>query len=152
MNRTASIFVGIAAAATLTLTGCSGSTTEEPATQPAQTQAAESSAPSTETSASAEASASSESSASASTESGDDSSDKPSKDDIVDGLVKFYVSNQGLTEDQAKKFAVCMVDEMYDKADAKTLSAMRDGDPTKINPDDANLFATAGVKCASALQ
>lgn len=150
MNRTASIFVGIAAAATLTLTGCSGSTTEEAATQPAQTQAAESSAPSTETSASAEASTSSE--PSASTESGDDSSDKPSKDDIVDGLIKFYVSNQGLTEDQAKKFAVCMVDEMYDKADAKTLSAMRDGDPTKINPDDANLFATAGVKCASALQ
>lgn len=152
MKRTVSLMiVGIATAATVALSGCSGSTSgEAPAPPPAQTQAA---TPDSSTTPSTEASASAEASPSQPTESPEgDSAGKPPKEDIVQGLTKFYVKNQSISEDKANKFAVCMVDELYDKADATTLEAMRDGDPTKINQDDAGLFGTAGVTCAPKLQ
>jgi len=76
---------------------------------------------------------------------------KPSKQDIVAGLSKFYRQTQGLPADKAEKFAVCMVDEMYDKAQTTTLEAMRDGDTTKIATRDAGLVAEAGFTCQPAL-
>ena len=63
------------------------------------------------------------------------------------GLSTFYQQTQGLSADKAKKFAVCMVDEMYDKAKTATLEAMRDGDTTKIAMSDAGLVAEAGFTC-----
>ena len=80
-----------------------------------------------------------------------DDGDKPSKQEIVAGLTTFYQQTQGLSADKAKKFAVCMVDEMYAKAKTATLEAMRDGDPTKIATSDAGLVAQAGFSCQSEL-
>ena len=68
------------------------------------------------------------------------------------GLTAFYQQTQGLSADKAKKFALCMVDEMYDKAKTTTLEAMRDGDTTKIATSDAGLVAEAGFTCQSALE
>lgn len=81
-----------------------------------------------------------------------DSSGKPSKAEIVTGLAAFYEKTQGLSADKAKKFATCMVDELYDKASAATLKAMMAGDPSKIDKSEAGKIAGAGNTCQSALQ
>lgn len=73
---------------------------------------------------------------------------RPSKDDVVAGLTKFYESSQGLTSEQAKRFATCMVDQMYDRAKTKTLIAMRSGDAKSADPSDTGLVAAAGFKCS----
>lgn len=151
MKRKISIMIAGIAAAAVALTGCSGGSdgAQPPvAEQPQST----SQTPSTATSASTESSSTDSPKPSASTSSTSDDDAKPSKTDIVDGLTKFYVSSQGLTQGQAEKLATCMVDETYDKASAQTLKAMRDGDPTKIKPADATLFGTAGAACAKELQ
>ena len=80
-----------------------------------------------------------------------DSSGKPAKTAIVAGLTAFYVKSQGLSREQAKKFATCMVDELYDKASTTTLKGLLAGDPNKIDKADAGLIAGAGNTCQSAL-
>lgn len=79
---------------------------------------------------------------------GSGAASKPSKDDIVAGLTAFYESSQGMSGEQAKKFATCMVDKMYDRARAKTLTAMENGDSTAADPADAGLIAAAGFECS----
>jgi hypothetical protein len=141
-----------ATAATLALTGCGGADTSsapEPqaSTQPSATPPETSSAPSTRTSPTETGSPSAESTATE--QSGD--GDKPAKSEIVAGLSKFYRQSQGIGGAKAKKFAECMVDEMYDKAKTATLVAMRDGDPTKIDKSDVGLLTQSGVTCQPAL-
>lgn len=142
---------GAVTATALLLTGCGGSGqggAGAPAEQPTGSAAApstpggDSSTPATESSTPSEES---------SKDSGSDSGGKPSKDEIVTGLTKFYQETQGQPADKAKKFAVCMVDEMYDKAKPATLKAMRDGQPAKADSGDAGLFAEAGMACAKHL-
>jgi hypothetical protein len=145
MNRRLALALtaGVSAAA-FALTGCGGEQTAgTPSAPPASTQPSAPSAETTPTSAPA--------TESTPTGKADDDGAKPSKQDIVAGLTTFYQENQGLPADKAKKFAVCMVDAMYDKAKTATLEAMRDGDPTKIATSDAGLVAEAGFTCQSAL-
>jgi hypothetical protein len=144
MNRRLALALtaGVTVAA-FTLTGCGGGqTSDTPSVPPASTQPPASSPETTPTSA-----PTTDSTPSGKTDDGA----KPSKQDIVAGLTTFYRENQGLPADKAEKFAVCMVDAMYDKAKTATLEAMRDGDPTKIATSDAGLVAEAGFTCQSAL-
>mgnify|MGYP001203960983 CR=1 FL=1 len=73
---------------------------------------------------------------------------RPSKDEVVAGLTKFYESHEGLTSEQSKTFATCMVDQMYDRARTKTLIAMQSGDAKGADPSDTGLVAAAGFKCS----
>ena len=133
------------AAATLALTGCGGA-------QPSGTPTAQESAAAQPSSESSPATSPRRpSTASTPSEKPGDDGEKPSKQEIVAGLTTFYQQTQGLSADKAEKFAVCMVDEMYDKAKTATLEAMRDGDTTKIAMSDAGLVAEAGFTCQSAL-
>lgn len=149
MNRRLTYALAAAAtAATLALTGCGGADTS--AAPPASSQP---SAPSTESASaptSPSVSASPSASSSASQPSGDDGV-KPSKSEIVAGLATFYEKTQGISAAKSKKFATCMVDEMYDKAKTATLVAMRDGEPTKIDKGDVGLLTQSGVTCQPAL-
>jgi|GEM_PF-6472239 len=145
-RRTATL-TAVAAAAALTaalLAGCTS--TPEAAPQPTNETSTSASAPASTPASSAPASTAA-TSASSKTDSGS-SDGKPSKDEVITGLVDFYTSSQGMAKAQATKFATCMVDEMYDKASAKTLKAMQEGKAENIDPDDASLFASAGVACA----
>lgn len=151
--RAASLALAGVATLAVLLTGCGGDAPEAgadpsaPASDTSQGQAPESTnAPSTPAS-----------SAPAESDDSDDSGDsddagKPSKEDVVEGLMKFYQDTQGLSKDKAEKFATCMVDQMYDKASAKTLNAMRDGDPSKLDKADAELLGQAGATCGSVLE
>ncbi len=132
------------AAATLALTSCGG----------AQTSSTPSAQESVAAPPSSESSPATSPTAAPSTPSDQPGVDgeKPSKQEIVAGLTTFYQQTQGLSADKAKKFALCMVDEMYDKAKTTTLEAMRDGDTTKIATSDAGLVAEAGFTCQSALE
>ena len=136
------------AAATFALTGCGGEQPSGTPTAPpsAATQPSTESSPATTTSPTTGPSTAS----TPSEEPGD--GEKPSKQEIVAGLTTFYEQTQGLSADKAKKFAGCMVDEMYDKAKTATLEAMRDGDTTKIDMSDAGLVAEAGFTCQSVLK
>lgn len=136
MNRALSSFVA-AAAVCLTVFAASCSAGDGAGTQPSEAGPANSSQPTTSTAASP----------SAETNDGD----KPSKSDVVAGLTKFYENDQNLAADKAKKFAECMVDEMYDKARAKTLMAMMHGTATEADPADAGLIAQSGMACAKVL-
>lgn len=64
------------------------------------------------------------------------------------GLTKFYESHEGLTSEQSRTFASCMVDQMYDRARTKTLIAMQSGDAKGADPSDTGLVASAGFKCS----
>ena len=151
MNRRLAftLAAGITAAA-FALTGCGGEQagTAPPTAPSASTPTSAATQPSTSAAETTPPAPSAESSPS---EQSGDNGDKPSKQQIVAGLSTFYQQTQGLSADKAKKFAVCMVDEMYAKAKTATLQAMRDGDPTKIDQSDAGLVAEAGVACQSAL-
>lgn len=154
MNRRLTYALATAAtAATLTLTGCggtdSGAAPQSPASsQPSASSTESTTAPSAETSPSGAASPSAESSAS---EPSGDQGGKPAKSEIVAGLAAFYEKTQGISAAKSKKFATCMVDEMYDKAKTATLVAMRDGEPTKIDKADVGLLTQSGVTCQPAL-
>ncbi len=153
MNRRITYALAAAAtAATLALTGCGGEqsgTGSAPQTSAAPSAAspAASDQPTTATSPTAETSPSAETSATTRSEEGS----KPSKSDIVAGLSTFYEKTQGISASKAKKFAQCMVDEMYDKAKTATLVAMQDGEPTKIDKSDIGLLTQSGVTCQPAL-
>lgn len=153
MNRKMPMTIaGIATAAVLALTGCSGSQqdVQQPSAQPTQTTTT---SPSTVTSASTESSSTDTPDPSGPTSSkGTDDNAKPAKKEVIEGLTKFYVTTQNLSQDKAKKFASCMVQQTYDKASAQTLGAMRDGDPAKVKSADAKLFGQAGAACAKVLQ
>ena len=139
------VAAGVAAAA-LALTGCGG---EQPGSTPT-TQESAAAQPSSQSSPTTSPTTAPSTASTPSEKPGDDG-DKPSKQEIVAGLTTFYQQTQGLSADKAKKFAVCMVDEMYDKAKTATLEAMRDGDTTKIAMSDAGLVAEAGFTCQSEL-
>lgn len=136
------MIASIATAATIALSGCSS---EEPTTTPTAAQPSQA----TSQSASTEASPTEEASAPEDTSSKDDSS-KPSKEDVAAGIETFY-GKAGMPKDSAEKFAACLVDEMYEKAKTKTLKALADADPTKLDVSDAQLFADASGKCTSAI-
>jgi hypothetical protein len=141
MSRTVLLKVaGVTVAALIGLAGCAGqqpgpSTVDEP---PAQSSTAPSPAG---TPAQDEES---------STEPKDDAA-KPSREDVVAGVAKYF-ENTGLPADKAKKFAECLADEMYDKSAVKTLQALADGEPTSMDPADAQLFSTASGACTSAVR
>ena len=152
MNRTLStlplrkLLTGLALSGLVLLSACGGGD------EPTGGEPADGGQPSASAGAPSSDSAPSEapSSEAAPEDSGSDE-DKPSKDDVVAGLAEFYEKEQNLSKDKAKKFAECMMDQMYDKASAKSLNAMKDGEPTKMDPDDAELLVTAGSKCASVI-
>lgn len=75
--------------------------------------------------------------------------DKPSKDDVKAGLVKFYAT-KGVTGQPATMLAGCIVDKGYDKFSAQTLNAMKDGDPSKLDQNDSTTFVQVSGECASA--
>ena len=141
------IRLGLAAAVVIALAGCGGPQPTTPAATPApsSTSQAPSSAPSSAPSAENSSSQPSESA-------GGDSGSKPAKSEVVAGLAKFYTTSQGLSADKAKKFATCMVDQMYDKAKPSTLTAMRDGNPAELDKADSGLLAGSAMKCQSALK
>lgn len=74
---------------------------------------------------------------------------KPSKDEVKQGLVKYY-GTQGVPTATADKLAGCIVDKGYDKFSAQTLNAMKDGDPKSIDPSDVAHFTTVATQCAPA--
>ncbi len=154
MNRRLTYALAAAATvATLTLTGCGGADTGAAPQPPASSQPSASATDAT-TAPSAETSPSEAGSPSTETSAGEPSGDqgaKPSKSDIVAGLATFYEKTQGISAAKSKKFATCMVDEMYDKAKTVTLVAMRDGEPTKIDKSDVGLLTQSGVTCQPAL-
>lgn len=139
------------AAATLALTGCGGEQTgSTPAAAPsASTAPSASAAPSASTAETTPPTTPGAGSTPTEEPGGDGA--KPSKQEIVAGLSTFYEKTQGLPADKAEKFAVCMVDAMYDTAETATLEAMRDGDTSKIAMSDAGLVAEAGFGCQSVL-
>ena len=145
-RRLALILAPGVVAVTLALTGCGG---DQPSGTPT-TQESAAAQPSSESSPTTSPTAAPSTASTPSEKRGDDG-DRPSKQEIVAGLTTFYQQTQGLPSDKAKKFAVCMVDEVYDKAKTATLEAMRDGDTTKIAMSDAGLIAEAGFTCQKVL-
>ena len=154
MNRRLVYALAAAAtAATLALTGCGGadtSTGSKPQGSALPSAASPSATDQPTTAASPTTASTPSEETSASTGSADDGA-KPAKSDVVAGLATFYVQTQGISGGKAKKFAECMVGEMYDKAKPATLVAMRDGDPTKIDKSDVGLLTQSGVTCQPAL-
>jgi hypothetical protein len=142
----------LAGSATLIALALSSCSSDGPAAEPGASAPA-SSAPATSAPATlAPATSAPASSAPASAESPEDveGSGKPTKDEIIPGLTKFYVDTQSMEPKKAKKFAVCMVDETYDQASPELLIMMRDGapDPADMSAADKNLLFEAGVTCA----
>ena len=147
MNRAVSALIAATAlSASLLVTSCSAG--DDTSAQPPAADPTSASQPATSAPASPTTETTTEASSPAEKT---DEGDKPSKSDVVAGLTKFYENDQKLPADKAKKFAVCMVDEMYDKAKTKTMIAMMNGTPTEMDPSDANLLAQSGVKCAKTL-
>lgn len=148
MNRTLpKLVAGLALSGLVLLSGCGNSdepTGTEAGGQPSQSAAA----PSTQSEPSEAPSSEPEGSGPDDRGSGED---KPSRGDVVAGLATFYEKEQGLSKGKAKEFAECMMDQLYDKASAKSLNAMKDGDPTKLDKGDTELLGKAGVECASVI-
>lgn len=147
--------IGFAAAALLATTllaGCGGGNSATPGSggsAAAPSSAAKSSAPSASAPASSSAPKSSTPKSSAPANSG-----KPSKDAVLQGLIKFYETKQGLSKPKATKFATCMVKHTYSKASPELLKEMQAGnpDPAKLNAKDKNLIGAGGLACQSALK
>lgn len=144
-------FAGAALLATTLLAGCGGGSSAAPGSggsSAPQASAAQSSAPQTSAPAtSAPPSSAPKSSAPA-------SSGKPSKDDVLQGLIKFYETKQGLSKPKATKFANCMVKHTYAKASPKLAEEMKDGNPNPngMSQADKNLITKGGLACQSALK
>lgn len=147
MTVTRLLRLGLAASVMIVLAGCGGSQPAPPAGTSAPSTTASSAPAPAPTSPSAESSANRPSESA-----GDDSGSKPTRSEVVAGLTKFYTSSQGLPAGKAEKFATCMVEQMYDKAKPSTLTAMRDGNPSKLDKSDTELLGRSGVKCQSALK
>lgn len=137
MSRTVLLKVaGVTVAALIGLAGCAGQQPDQaPAGQPPAQSSTAPSTPAQEES---------------STEPKDDAA-KPSREDVVAGVAKYFGAS-GLPADKAKKFGECLADEMYDKSTVKTLQALADGEPTSMDPADAQLFSTASSTCTSAVR
>ncbi|MFT4166948.1 MAG: hypothetical protein QM650_17050 [Microlunatus sp.] len=128
--------------------GLSACSSSEPATTPAESTAATSAAP-----ASSAPSSSAPSSAETSAGSSDSGNGaKPSKEEVVAGYSKIVKGIMAeLPDDIVKKVTSCFVDEVYDKASAKTLRAIADGDGSGIDPGDMSLFTDAQTACQKKL-
>ena len=145
---------GVASAAlvgTILLAGCGGggSAASGSATSSApQSSAAQSSAPTTS------APTTSATSTSAPKTSASPVSGKPSKAGVLQGLIKFYETKQGLSAAKATKFAECMVKHTYTQASPKLLKEMEDGapNPNGMSAADKNLISKGGLACQSALK
>lgn len=74
---------------------------------------------------------------------------KPSEQEVHDGLVKFYTTNQHMSQESATKFADCVAPKFYGSLSAKTLKAMADGDPSQADSADANKLASLAADCAN---
>lgn len=135
-TRTTSALAASALALTLFLTGCGGS--ETAGTTPENTGG--SSAPT-----------STEPSAAPSSAGGDTEGAKPTRDEVVEGMVAYFkeMGAGAGSEDILRDLSECTVDAMYDKASEKTLKAMADGELTSIDPADAELFSTATTDCTT---
>lgn len=144
------ITIGLSAAAMVALAGCgttpqaSSSSTTSGQPSAASTSTVQTSASSTTTSSPTAASSSPATSA------GGDNGSKPSRSETVDGLATFYQNDQHLSSGKARKFATCMVGQMYEKASPATITAMKNGDPTQIDKSDGSLLTQSAVKCQSA--
>lgn len=123
---------GAVAASALLLSGCGGSgaaeTGQPPAAQPSSQAPASSSAPSQSSG-------------------GGETGGKPAKEEVIAGFAKYWVAN-GLAQDKAEKVATCIVDAMYDQAKPKTMTAFKDGEPTKMDASDATAFGKVSGTCA----
>jgi hypothetical protein len=144
------LLAGSATLIALGLSSCSsGGPSAEPGGSAPVSSAPASSAPASSAPASS-APASSAPAESSAPEEEAEGSGKPTKDEIIPGLTKFYVDTQSMEPKKAKKFAVCMVEETYDQASPELLIMMRDGapDPANVSAEDKNLLFEAGVTCA----
>ncbi|SDS82562.1 hypothetical protein [Microlunatus soli] len=137
---------GTAAAGLLTLAACTGSTgSGEDAAPDSGSSAPASSAPAS----SAPASSAPASSAPASSDSDEgDSTGKPTKDELVAGLVKYYAST-GVTGAAADKTAACLADKIYGTMSADALKSLAEGklDGSALTGGDAQAFANASGAC-----
>jgi len=158
MRRTVLLKIaGVAVAALIGLTGCAGggesddTTAEQPATSdaPASSPAAPSSSAPADPEPSESESAPAESEDPGQGDSGD--SGTPTQEEVAAGVAKYF-GEQGLPEDKAKKFGECLAKEMYDKSKPKTLKALADAEPTKMDPSDAALFSKSSSTCTSAVR
>ncbi|AKU16130.1 hypothetical protein [Luteipulveratus mongoliensis] len=83
------------------------------------------------------------------TDGGGDNAGKPSKDEVSAGLKKFYDKDTTISKvADTKKLSDCVVDKAYDNVSAKTLNAMKDGEPKNMDPADSQKFANYGAECA----
>ena len=128
---------GVVVALAIGVAGLSACSSSEPAAGPGESTTATSAAP--------------ESSApEASTDSANGA--KPSKEEIVKGYSKIVKSvSAELPDDLVTKVTSCFVDEVYEKASVKTLRAIADGDASRIDSGDANLFVDAQAACQKKL-
>ncbi|MFC7620732.1 hypothetical protein [Microlunatus sp. GCM10028923] len=124
---------GAVAASALLLSGCGGA---------AQT-GSDAPAPEAQPSSQAQGSSSAPSDSSGGSETGG----KPAKEEVVAGFAKYWESN-GLPKDKAEKVASCIVDAMYDQAKPKTMTAFKDGEPTKMDVSDTTAFGKVSGECA----
>ncbi|WP_152361679.1 hypothetical protein [Microlunatus speluncae] len=138
---------GATTAAVLLLAGCAAAQGQTGTGQPAGQPSSPAAAPSTPAGDASTPSGTGPSESGPSDDSERDAGGKPTKEEIVTGLTKFYQEKHNQPADKAKNFAVCMVDEMYDKAKPASLRAMRDGDPTKLDKSDAALLSDSAYKC-----
>ncbi len=147
MIRTLTIaLAGAVTATALLLAGCAGAQGQTGSGQPAAQPSGPAAAPSGDSS-TPSGDASTPGGGEASDDSEKEAGGKPSKEEIVTGLTKFYQTTQNQPADKAKNFATCMVDEMYDKAKPASLIALRDGQPTKLAKSDQALLIESANNC-----
>ena len=128
---------GVVVALAIGVAGLSACSSSEPAATPAESTTATSAAPES----------------SAPETSGDSANGaKPSKKEVIKGYTKIVKSVMAeLPDDIVTKVTSCFVDEVYDKASAKTLRAIADGDGSRIDPGDMSLFTDAQTACQKKL-
>lgn len=73
---------------------------------------------------------------------------RPSKADVVAGLKKFYDRTDKTNSYNHDKLANCLADKGYESFSSKTLNALKDGKPSKIDKGDAPEFGAFGAMCA----
>lgn len=172
MTRTRASALSVLASVTLlgSLTACGGGDDETGSTS--SSSAATSSATGSDTASSSETASESPSEDATSTESsgssassessgdGGGSGDKPSKDEVVSGLVQLSQKAVGATgsatasgpaADAFEKAASCIVDEIYDEASPQTLQALADQEEGGGDPADQKLITDASATCQEEL-
>jgi hypothetical protein len=74
---------------------------------------------------------------------------RPAKADVVAGLTKFYDRTDKTNSYDHGKLANCIADKGYDTFSSKTLHALKDGNPGKVEKGDAAQFGAISVACAA---